>query len=260
MGGARLTFKRSDNSRSHRIAWLLDILDLNYEVKLYLRNPNTMRVLKDLMKVHPLGKVPIVEIIFADGQEPLQLVESGFIIQYLLKYYDPEFKLTPEDPRDQDKVDYFLHFSEGSMQHLLISLFVNHSARKLSPIGLKVFTKTVLKGIDNGYYLAELKLCLRYLDDTLRNNNTGFLVGNKITGADVMLSFPIYENIFDNLEQAHKITDEKKNLCEKYPHLAAWASRISNDPCYKKVTKLMQDKVAAQTKSTGKQRRNLNGI
>src|SRR3546814_8649164 len=45
-----------ENSRSQRVLWLLEELDLPYEVRRYERDPKTMLAPPALARVHPLGK------------------------------------------------------------------------------------------------------------------------------------------------------------------------------------------------------------
>ena len=51
-----------DDSRSHRILWILDLLNLDYEVKIYLRHPETWRGPLQLFDAHQLGKAPVLEL------------------------------------------------------------------------------------------------------------------------------------------------------------------------------------------------------
>ena len=81
-------YPRLDDSRSQRILWVLEILQLDYEVKIYLRHPQTIRAPLQLFDVHKLGKSPVLEIIFGDGRPSIKMAELGFIMQYLLRYYD----------------------------------------------------------------------------------------------------------------------------------------------------------------------------
>src|SRR5690625_529984 len=67
-----------ENSRSHRILWLLEELSLPYELRHYKRDPKTMLAPASLRAIHPLGKSPILE------DNGLVLVESGAIIEYVL--------------------------------------------------------------------------------------------------------------------------------------------------------------------------------
>lgn len=231
-----------DESRSHRIMWLLELLELDYEVDIYLRDPQTWRGPPELFQLHPLGKAPVLEIKFADGRPDLQLAESGLIVQYLLKHYDPDYKLTPKDPMDQLLVDYYIHYTEGTLQPILITMLINTSVKRIAPLGLKTVAKLLSKGLNYGYYIHEFNLNLEYLNKKLLEQGTGYFVGGKLTGADIMLSFPIYENLFDN-EVGVKECSGETNLHRKYPQLSAWCDRVKNDPIYSRITEVMREKV-----------------
>lgn len=69
-----LTLHHLNNSRSQRVIWLLEELELPYEIKHHQRNPETFRGPDDLRAAHPLAKAPI--LIDEDAlSDPL--IESG---------------------------------------------------------------------------------------------------------------------------------------------------------------------------------------
>ena len=47
--------------RSIFTVWLLEEVGVDYELKVYHRDPQTMRAQADLKAVHPLGKSPVIE-------------------------------------------------------------------------------------------------------------------------------------------------------------------------------------------------------
>lgn len=222
---------------------MLDLLELDYEVKIYLRHPETWRGPLALFDVHPTGKAPILEVIFGDGRPPIKLAETGHIMQYLLRNYDPKYILTPLDPNEQLQVDYFLHFAEGSFQNLQISLLVNSVAKHVAPFGFQKMTKMITKFLNNGYYIHEWRLYMQYLDDLLKENGTGYFVGSKLTAADVILTYPIYENVFDNLDGAAEILHDKRDLKKLYPNLANWSKMIRRHPSYSRISQMMDEEV-----------------
>ena len=96
-----------NNSRSQRVLWLLEELGMPYEVVRYERNKTTMLAPKELKRVHPLGKSPVIE---DDGKK---FAETGLIVEYLVERYGPD--LAP--PRESDlywRYKYWLHYAEGS--------------------------------------------------------------------------------------------------------------------------------------------------
>lgn len=230
-----------DESRAHRILWLLELLELDYDVEIFLRHPETWRGPPELFQVHPLGKSPILEIHFYDGSPSLQLAESGLIIQYLLKKYDKQRRFSPKDERDKLLMNYYLHYAEGTLEAILMPMVINTSAKRVAPLGLRSLAKVYSRGMNNGYYIHEFHLNLRYLEDQLRNQGTGYFVGGKLTGADIILSFPLYENLFDNEAGVKECADDT-DLFKTYPNLAAWSDRVRHNPAYARISLLMKEK------------------
>ena len=76
-----LTVHHLNNSRSQRVLWLLEELDVPYEIVRYARDPKTMLAPPELRAIHPLGKSPVVT---DDGRT---YAESGAIIEYLVERY-----------------------------------------------------------------------------------------------------------------------------------------------------------------------------
>lgn len=60
-----------EQSRSQRILWLLEELGVQYDIKLYKRNSETMLAPPELLEIHPLGKSPVI----TDGS--ITVAESG---------------------------------------------------------------------------------------------------------------------------------------------------------------------------------------
>ncbi|CCE79194.1 Piso0_001242 [Millerozyma farinosa CBS 7064] len=240
-----------NNSRANRILWALEILGLDYEVKVYLRD-KSYRAPKTLYEVDGSGKSPILEVIFEDGSKPLKLTESGLILQYLLWNYDPGHVLYPENEDEQRQVNYYLHFSEGTLQPLLVSLLINSLAPRMSPFGFKSITRLITKEINNGYYLTELKLCLKNLENHLKEKESCYFVGESLTGADVILSFPLFENLFDNEERVQNMMGEKINLYKQFPNLGAWAKAVRSNPLYIRINEMMEEKTLQQEKAGSK--------
>jgi glutathione S-transferase len=108
-----------NNSRSQRVLWLLEETGTPYEVMRYERDKKTMLAPKELRRVHPLGKSPVVE---DDGKT---FAETGLIIDYLVERFAAD--LTPA--RDSElywRYKYWLHYAEGSaMPPLVLKLFVD---------------------------------------------------------------------------------------------------------------------------------------
>ncbi|KAG8934617.1 hypothetical protein FRC00_011961, partial [Tulasnella sp. 408] len=83
-----ITVHYLNNSRAQRILWLLEELEVPYEVKRYERVD--LLAPPEFFKVHPLGKSPVI----TDGD--LTLAESGAIVEYIIARYG-KGRLQPQE-------------------------------------------------------------------------------------------------------------------------------------------------------------------
>jgi glutathione S-transferase len=214
--------------------WLLEELELEYTIKPYFRT-NGPRAPPALKQVHPLGKAPVVVVEYPDGKRKV-VAESGHIISFLIRNFDHSKKLTPGNDDEFDQVEYFTHMCEGSLQPMLTFLVVLDAGGSKAPwLAKKVITEYNHK-IAQGYNYPEALSCLDLLEHQIGvnvNKVTGssqdvFFVGDKLSGADIILSFPVAElcilggRLGDALDKA------------KYPHLVRWSHEISDRPAYKR--------------------------
>ncbi|MGC1304541.1 MAG: glutathione S-transferase [Caulobacteraceae bacterium] len=159
-----------NNSRSQRVLWLLEELELPYEIVPYTRNQKTMLAPDALKQVHPLGKSPVIQ----DGA--LTLAETGLVVEYLVDRYG-NGRLSPERGSDAYwRYAYWLHYAEGSlMTPLLLKLVLG----RLSVLGLPA----------RGFVDAQLKLHFDYLEGELAS--APWFAGDAFSAADIMMSFPL---------------------------------------------------------------------
>ena len=192
-----------ENSRSQRILWLLEELELPYEVVRYERDKKTMLAPPELRKVHPLGKSPVIE------DEGRVVAETGAIVEYLVE--KAEGRLGP--PANRDAVllyRQFLHYAEGSMMPPLLALLV---VGRLGLLG-----KPARKPL-----LATFRQHLDFLEAEL--GARAWFAGDEFTAADVMMSFP--------LEAAR----QRAGLGPSHPAILDWLERIHARPAYAEALK-----------------------
>ena len=198
-----ITVHHLENSRSQRILWMLEELQLPYRIERYARDPKSMLAPPELRRVHPLGKSPVID---DDG---LVIAESGAIVEYLVEKTGG--RLGPTDDRC-GKLNYrmFLHYAEGSLMPPLLALLV---VRRLGLLGLPA-RKPLLKMFGRH---------LDYLDAEL--SGRPFFAGNELTGADIMMSFPL------------EAAKERAGLTEEHRHVWGWLGRIHARPAYQRALK-----------------------
>ena len=166
-----LTVHHLNNSRSQRILWLLEELGIDYEIKRYERDPNTMLAPAALKEVHPLGKSPVIT---DQGQT---LAESGAIIDYLVERYGEGKLAPPLGTPEKLRYNYWLHYAEGSAMPLLVMRLL------LDNFGLKE------SDASSQFVAPQIKLHIDYLESELSKNN--WFVSDEFTAADIQMSFPV---------------------------------------------------------------------
>jgi glutathione S-transferase len=172
-----------NNSRSQRVLWLLEELNVPYEVKRYERDPKTMLAPPELKAVHPLGKSPVI----THGDRVV--AETGAIVTYLLENFGDGRLIPPGGTEERLRYTYWLHFAEGSaMPPLVMSLLFSELPKRM-PALLRPLGKMIGSGVQSSYLRPTLEAQLDYIESELGRG--GFFAGESFSAADVMMSFPL---------------------------------------------------------------------
>lgn len=207
-----ITLHHLNNSRSQRILWLLEELNLPYEIKRYERNKLTMLAPPELKQVHPLGKSPVI----TDGE--LVLAESGAIIEYLVNKYG-NGRLKPTDEKNTLRYTYWLHYAEGSaMSPLLLALIFNKIETAPMPFFIRPIAKGISAKVRKSFINPNIKTHFDFMEGELGKST--WFAGNEFSAADIQMSFPI--------EAA-----ASRGLLKDRPKLQAYLSAIHARPAYK---------------------------
>jgi glutathione S-transferase len=190
-----------NNSRSQRVLWLLEELDIEYEIKYYQRDPKTMLAPESLRQVHPLGKSPTI----TDGD--LTITESGAIIEYIVDNYGKGRLIPAPNTPEHLRYTYWLHYAEGSAILPLIFRLVLGSFGMGDSDAMKAFVA------------PQLKLHFDYIEDKLAKSI--WFTGEEFTAADIQMSFP--------LEMIAGVAEDIENR----PKIKEFVARIHERPAYK---------------------------
>jgi glutathione S-transferase len=193
-----ITVHHLNDSRSHRILWLMEELGLPYEIKRYQRL-ETRLAPPELAKIHPLGKSPVI----TDGGKCVY--ESGAIIDYVIRRHG-KGKLQP-DPATPAYDDYqmWLHYAEGSaMLPMMLNLYVSRLGDGGQPLHARIE--------------SEIANHLGYIDAHLKGKQ--FLLGDQFSGADINMSF---------VAEIAGIFGKRA----AFPNFDAWIRRLHERPAYK---------------------------
>ena len=210
-----ITVHHLNNSRSQRVLWLLEELLVPYEVRKYERDAQTMLAPASLMKVHPLGKSPVIT---DDG---VTVAESGAIVEYLVERYG-NGRLAPAiGTQERLRWRYWLHFAEGSaMPPLLLKLIFE----KIPQAPMPFFVKPIARGI-SAKVLAmmvepNLKRQLDFMEAELGKSE--WFAGDEFSAADIQMSFPV------------EAAAQRAGLNASRPRLMAFLKRIHARPAYRR--------------------------
>jgi glutathione S-transferase len=188
-----------NNSRSQRILWLLEELQLPYEIVKYQRDATTNLAPPELKAVHPLGKSPVV----TDGDQVI--AESGAIIEILTKKYGKGRFSPAEGTPAHDRYIEWLHFAEGSaMLPLMLALYTSRLGDAAAPLGPRIMSE-----IDNHF---------SYMNNSIAKGD--YLMGAEFGAADIQNSFTL---------EAGKM----RGFLANYPNLLDLLARLQARPAYK---------------------------
>jgi glutathione S-transferase len=214
-----ITVHHLETSRSQRILWLLEELDLPYEIKLYQRDPKTKLAPPELKAVHPLGKSPVI----TDGKETI--AESGAIIEYLVENYGQNLQgeLSQLQPARgtpaHRQCRFWMHYAEGSLMNWLVMKLVFMSIpTQPMPFFVKPIAKAICAQVQAKLVDPNLATALAFMEAHLSKNK--WFSGKDLSMADFQMSFPV--------EAALARSGDGGG----FPKLAAYRERMVARPAY----------------------------
>jgi glutathione S-transferase len=203
-----LTVHHLNNSRSQRVLWLLEELEVPYEIVKYERDAKTSLAPASLRAIHPLGKSPVV----TDGATTV--AESGAIMEYLVETHG---RLAPaRGTPDFQRYRYFLHYAEGSLMPFLLMRLITGRIRK-APALVRPIAKGIANKIDAGFVTPNLERHVAFLADELASRE--WFAGD-LSAADCQMLFPM-----------QAIAARMRNAP---PRIAEWVARAEARPAYQR--------------------------
>lgn len=210
-----ITVHHLNDSRSQRILWLLEELGVPYEIRKYQRDPDTMLAPPELLRVHPLGKSPVV----TDGD--LTVAESGAIIEYLVERYGNGRLIPPSGSPERLRYRYWLHFAEGSaMPPLLLKLVFDRVATAPMPFFARPIARGISKKVNVAFIGPNLARQLDFMESELGAHE--WFAGPEFTAADIQVSFPL------------EAAAQRTGLDANHPRLMAFLDRIHARAAYQR--------------------------
>jgi glutathione S-transferase len=215
-----ITVHHLNNSRSQRILWLLEELQLPYDIIRYERDPQTMAAPASLRAIHPLGKSPVITDDDGAGTS-LTIAESGAILEYLVETYGDGRLRPPPATAERRACTYWLHYAEGSlMPLLLLKLVLDRMSRPPMPFFLRPVARKIAGAVTAAMVGPRLTQHLDYLEAHL--SASSWFAGSEFSVADIQMSFPL------------EAAASRAGLNGGRPALMAWLERIHARPAYRR--------------------------
>lgn len=209
-----ITVHHLENSRSQRILWLLEELELPYQIKRYARDPKTMLAPPELAAVHPLGKSPVI----TDGD--VTVAESGAIIEYLVTRHGGGRLVPPAESTDRRRYTYWLHYAEGSLMPLMVMTLVFSRLNKPPmPRLMRPIAGAIAGGVQSRWLSPQIASHLAFIKGELAA--TGWFAGPTLTAADIQMSFPL------------EAAAARGGLDSRHPAIRDFLERVHARPAYR---------------------------
>ena len=197
-----LTLHFAPNSRAGRIVWLLEELDLPYELNRMDFHPKDLKSDEHRAR-HPLGRVPVLD------DDEIRIWESGAIVEYILERHKNGGLKPAVDSANYPAYLQWFHYCEGMV---------------MPPVNT-IVVQTILLPPDRRDETA-LAQAQKLLTRALAPVNEGlankdYLIGD-FSGADIMLGHACFMS-----NRLGCVTDEMTNL-------KGYVERVAARPAFQK--------------------------
>ncbi|KAI8932613.1 hypothetical protein NX059_010112 [Plenodomus lindquistii] len=231
--GAKIIVYWLNKSRGQRIIWLLEELNLEYDIKVFTRDEHG-RARADLKEVHPLGRSPTIGITPAGSDKEIIIAESETIVEYICEHFGTQLipKRYPEgkegvlgaETDEWMRYKFMMGYAEGSVFTILIVALISGKIKNSQvPFFIKPVVKGVASNIDSSYTDPELKNHFDFLEDYLSKSSGEFFAGPELSGADIMIHFALEAGC------------QRVPLSEtSYPKLYAYMRKLQQRDAYKR--------------------------
>ncbi|KAJ4991796.1 putative glutathione s-transferase [Stagonosporopsis vannaccii] len=233
--GAKITVYWLEKSRAQRVIWLLEELNLEYDIQVFKRDKEG-RAGPELKKFHPLGRSPTIGITPAGSDKEIIVTESETIIDYISDHFGP--RMIPQrypagkegqlgaETEQWMRHKFLMDYAEGSfLTPLVVSLITSGIRSAPVPFFLRPITNGIANKVDASYTTPELTNHLDFLETYLKESPSqgAFFCSDALTGADIMIHFALEGAV-------------KKKACTetKYPSLYKYVRRLQDSDSYKR--------------------------
>ncbi len=220
-----LTLHHLETSRSQRILWLLEELQIPYRIVRYQRDRKTRLAPPELKAIHPLGKSPVI----TDGD--ISVAESGAILEYLVETYghlgqgELAQLVPPVGTPEHRQCRFWMHYAEGSLMNWLVMklVFVTIPTQPM-PFFVRPIARQLCRQVQAKLIDPNVNTSLAFMDRHLATHK--WFAGDSISVADFQMSFAVEAVL------------ARGSAGSQYPHLQAYRERMVARPAYRKAIEI----------------------
>jgi len=194
-----ITIYHLEGRRSERVVWLMEELGFPYELKFV--NNSLGASLAEIRKVNP--KMPTAPTVIYEDQV---LMESGAIIDVILRRHAPGKLMPALDSKDYPWHQIWYQYAEGSL---------------LPRVGTD-YNVWQIKAPEKRSPLVDSENTIRFAEDWLGTHQ--YFGGAEFTSADIMMEFALRYTLLLN------IVDN-----ERFPNILNWLGRMHARPAYERM-------------------------
>lgn len=212
-----ITIHHLENSQSIRILWLLEELDVEYDLQHYKRvGPQTLAP-EEYKKLHIIGTSPTI----SDGE--LVLPETGAIMEYILDKY-PNSPLRPKAGTPQRiRYLYWMHATQASFMPLLLDALIFKRMISKSPIVIRPLMQVVINKVRNGFLWGRYHRHLTFMEEELSRST--WLTGEELSAADIVMGYCL------------EVAEVRTGIDSRYPKVQSFLKRMRERAAYQRAIK-----------------------
>jgi len=197
-----LRLHHAHGTRAVRARWMLEELEVDYQLHVVDLRAGKHKS-ADYLQLHPLGKVPVLEI---DGAV---IFESLAILLYLAdRFWEKDLAPVAEERRERANYLTWMAFSIGTLE---AGVFEQVRARDAKKRGLAT--------VDLGPATASFEDAAQSVENRLENHT--FLHGDRFTAVDIMIG-------------SMMIWADSLGLVADHKQIKHWIKRLRSRPAYQR--------------------------
>lgn len=224
-----ITLHYLENSQAIRILWLLEELDIDYDLKMYAREADLTAPL-ELKNISPLETSPVIT-----DDKGLVLAESNAIIEYLLDMADTNDSKRLRPPLGSpQRVSFLFWFHTGptSFQHAMQTDTLMTLIPTRVPWFIRAIVDKVASKTKENYVLPRVRAILQHAENHLQNFD--FLAGSNHDDDDdddvgtPSSTFTVADIV--NLYSVESAMTRYPALQTEFPNVEKWRQNMQAQP------------------------------